>query len=379
MLSSLLLALSATIVSAVPASTHQDGNVNGTIPRPKVIFDNDWNSVGFVPFLQALKANWDVLGLVSDTSDSWALQCGLHALAILEVGDLECIPVYRGANYPLLNTPGLYRAWADVHGRLPWEGAFAPENQTKEALGNNPTSGDPNRISKSAFKEGYPNNTFASDISAAEFMVQQVRKYPGEVTIYSAGALTNIALAARIDPNFAKNTKGLVIMGGYLDGNLLQTTGSTRLADFQSDINLKMDPESSKIVLTSPFPKITINGNVANTLISTQEFLDEIYEVKNPYSELMHKHYGTEFPFWDETAAAVMVDPSIVKNSTQFYLDVDTSYGSPTYGNIHAYQKELAPRVQTLQLVDYILEIDVDAFKKQIKEAVQYPPTCGSF
>lgn len=379
MLSTLLLALSASIVSAVPASRHQHTQNNATTSRPKAILDNDWSTTGFIPFLQVLKANWDILGIVSDTSDSWALQCGLHALATLEVGDLGCIPVYKGADYPILSTPGLYTAWADVHGPLEWEGAFAPENQTNEALGNDPTSGDPNRISKSAFKEGYPNITFASDISAAEFMVQQVRKYPGQISIYSAGALTNIALAVRIDSNFAKNAKELVIMGGYIDVNLLQTTGSLLLADLQSDINLMIDPQGSKIALTAPFPKITIAGNAANTVISSQEFLDEIYEVKNPYTELMHEYYGTQFPFWDETAAAVMVDPSIVKNSTQFYLDVDTSYGSPSYGNIHAYQKALAPRVQTLQLVDYVLEIDADKLKRQIKESVQYPPKCGDF
>lgn len=377
MRSSLLLALSAALVSATPTSRHQERQTNVT--RPKVILDNDWSTAGFIPFLQVLKANWDILGIVSDTSNSWALQCGLHALATLEVGNLSCIPVYRGADYPILSTPGLYTAWADVHGPLEWEGAFAPMNLTNEALGNDPTSGDPNRISRSALKEGFPNTTFASDISAAEFMVQQVRKYPGEISIYAAGAMTNVALAARIDPNFARNAKELVIMGGYIDVNLLQTTGSLLLADLQSDINLMIDPEGSKIALTAPFPRIVIAGNVANQVMSTQDFLDEIYEVKNPYTELMHKYYGTEFPFWDETAAAVMVDPEIVRNSTQFYLDVDTSYGSPTYGNIHAYQKGLAPRVQTLQLVDYVLEIDGEALKEGIKEAVQYPPQCGDF
>jgi inosine-uridine nucleoside N-ribohydrolase len=46
-------------------------------------------------------------------------------------------------------------------------------------------------------------------------MIQQVRKYPGEVSIYSAGALTNIALAIRMDPDFAKNAKELIIMVRY--------------------------------------------------------------------------------------------------------------------------------------------------------------------
>ena len=96
-----------------------------------------------------------------------------------------------------------------VHGKLAWEGSFAPENLTYEALGNDPTSGDPTRVSKAALYEGYPNTTFASK-DAAWFMIQQVRKYPGQVSIYSAGALTNIALAIRMDPDFAKNAKELV-------------------------------------------------------------------------------------------------------------------------------------------------------------------------
>jgi inosine-uridine nucleoside N-ribohydrolase len=343
--------------------------------RPKVILDNDWSTAGFIPILQALKANWDVVGVVSDTANSWALQTGLHALATLEVGNLSCVPVYKGSDYPILNTPELLQTWELLHGELPWQGAFAPENLTNEALGNDPTSGDPNRISKSAFFEGYPNTTFASTtLSAAEFMVQQVRKYPGEITIYSAGALTNVALAVRLDATFAQNTRGLIVMGGYIDVNLLMTTGSVLLADLQSDINLIIDPEGSKIALTANFPNITLAGNVANQVMSDQAFLDDVHAVKNVYTDLVYKYYGTIFPFWDETAAAIMVDPNIVTNSTDFYVDVDTSYASPSYGNIRAYQKALAPKAQTLRKIKYPLSIDGAKLKSQIKASLQYPP-----
>jgi inosine-uridine nucleoside N-ribohydrolase len=79
-----------------------------------------------------------------------------------------------------------------------------------------------------------------------------------------------------------------------------------------------IDPEGSKIALTADFPDIIIAGNVANQVMSTQEFLDEVYEVKNPYSELMYKYYAAEafFPFWDETAMALLADPSINTNSS---------------------------------------------------------------
>lgn len=90
---------------------------------------------------------------------------------------------------------------------------------------------------KGAFAEGYPNGTLAGNNSAA-WMVDQVRKYPGEVMIYSGGALTNVALAVRLDSQFASLAKGLVIMGGYLDVTLLTTSGSVLQADLNSDVSI---------------------------------------------------------------------------------------------------------------------------------------------
>ena len=87
-------------------------------------------------------------------------------------------------------------------------------------------------------------------------------------------------------------------------------------ADINSDINLMIDPEATKIALTAAFPNIVIAGNVANQVTPTQGFLDEIYEVKNPYSQLMYDYYGTLFPFWDETAMAILVDPTIATNTS---------------------------------------------------------------
>lgn len=102
-----------------------------------------------------------------------------------------------------------------------------------------------------------------------------------------------------------------------------------------------IDPESAKIALTAPFPEIVIAGNVANQVPSTQAFLDEVHEVRNPLTQLFHDHYGTEFPFWDETAAAVMVDRGVVLNSTtgmdflsflySFHLSFLYSFSSPLY------------------------------------------------
>lgn len=226
-------------------------------------------------------------------------------------------------------------------------------------------------------------------------MVEMVHRYPGQVSIYSGGALTNIALAVRMDDKFASLAKNLVVMGGYIDVNLLQVSGSVNQNDINSDINLMIDPEAAKIAFTADFPDIIFAGNVANQVISSQAFLDEVYEVKNPYSELMYNYYGTSFPFWDETAAALLVDPTIVTNATTckytpipivsmyprlpssvVYVDVDTAYGSPSYGNIHAYQSALMP--PGLRNVTYVYSIDSDKLHTMIKRSVQYPRNCST-
>lgn len=164
------------------------------------------------------------------TANTWQHQTALHALATLEIGNLSCIPVYPGSTYPLVNTAARFQAWESIHGVLPWEGVFAPYNATAEALGSDPTSGDdPNRVVKGAFTEGFPNTTVVSGKSAATFMVEQVRKYPGQVSIYAAGALTNIALAVRMDDEFASLAKELVIMGGYVDVNMYEVSRTENL------------------------------------------------------------------------------------------------------------------------------------------------------
>lgn len=131
--SNLVLATAAVVAgtaAAAPTAGHQqqrsaaasNGTSAGSDSKPrKMILDNDWAPVAFIPILQALDAGWEVVGIVGDTADSWALQTSLHGLAGLELGNLsECIPVHKGADYPLINTPELFQVWETLHGKLPW-------------------------------------------------------------------------------------------------------------------------------------------------------------------------------------------------------------------------------------------------------------------
>jgi inosine-uridine nucleoside N-ribohydrolase len=89
--------------------------------------------------------------------------------------------------------------------------------------------------------------------------------------------------------------------------------------------------------------------------------------------------YLTDDPLWDETAAAVMVEPGLATNVTEFYVDVDTSYASPSYGTIHAYQEALKPAAQDLRKVRYVLEVDGEGVKESVRRAVLEPVSCADF
>ena len=74
-----------------------------------------------------------------------------------------------------------------------------------------------------------------------------------------------------------------------------------------------------------------------------------------------------------------MIDPSIITNTTSFYIDVDTAWSSPSYGNIHAYQEALAPKKQNLREVNMVVSVDGQRIKDFVKHSVQYPKACSDW
>jgi inosine-uridine nucleoside N-ribohydrolase len=74
---------------------------------------------------------------------------------------------------------------------------------------------------------------------AADFIIDQVRAAPGEITLIAVGPLTNIALAVRLYPALTTEVSDFVIMGGSSGrGNV------TPAAEF----NIAADPEAAAIV-----------------------------------------------------------------------------------------------------------------------------------
>jgi inosine-uridine nucleoside N-ribohydrolase len=181
--------------------------------------------------------------------------------------------------------------------------------------------------------------------------------------------MTNVALAVRLDPTFAADAKELVFMGALIDTNMMAATGN---ADYASDFNLIFDPEAAHIALTAPWPKITAVGNVSNGVLMTRKLMDEIASVKTPLTEYLSRYF-IELPLWDEMAAAIALDPSLVTKSAEVVMDVDLA-DDVDYGHAHVWSEALAPKDMGLRKVTVVQAIDGDRFLKGFIKAAQFEP-----
>jgi len=191
--------------------------------------------------------------------------------------------------------------------------------------------------------------------SAADFIIKMVHRYPGEVTIWAGGPLTNIALALRLDPEVATLARQLVLMGSgmYSDQGGIGGGGGRR------EFNWWFDPEAVRIVMRSPWKKITITPiDVSVKTRLSRQMIAEIGKTQTPVAQYLAKFAEPEY-MWDELAAAALIDPSIITRTQQLYVDIDVSHG-PSYGETLFWgRKAELPPYESLATVQF----DVNAPK----------------
>jgi inosine-uridine nucleoside N-ribohydrolase len=316
------------------------GRLLGDEPPKFVIFDNDF----YGPASSDLQAaallltnpKAKVLGLTVVTGDGWRDEETAHTLRLLEILRREDVPVVPGATFPLVNTQVRQQAWEKSFGLIPWKGAW----NTKDGPIPNYKSHGPFEIPP--LEEGLPTLKPSNEIGA-EFLIHQVRAHPHQVTIISAGPMTNLALAIRLDPEFASLAKELIFKGGYIGAGISRATGNP---DFVSDFNLLFDPEATQIFITAAWPKITSVADVTNdpALLFSDEVIQEIGQAKTPLSEYVTKYAEKGVPPWDELTVRIYLDPTLITNQKEVLMDVDVSHG-PGYGSARIYADSVAPHL----------------------------------
>lgn len=292
-------------------------SLSGQQKKIKVIADQDSGGpqgTNLLSLLMLLRApEIDLLGITTVSGDQWVEPATVFALWATEQAGRTDVPVIKGAENPLVNTPREVELREALYGSyVGWHGSFNPDA--------------PKASETWAPPGGYP-KVKARAGRAADFIIDTIHANPGEVVLYCAGPLTNVAVAVRMDPTIVAQVKAIYIMGGSSDGG--------------PELNWWWDPEAASIVLHEPWKEIVVSPFEAGAQAwSSAALMERIVKAGGPLAEHVKKIYldapppaGTSMwsMMWDEVMVASLIDPAVIKKSETMYLDVDISHG-PKYG-----------------------------------------------
>lgn len=303
------------------------------MPRRKVIIDQDamgpatTNLQSIALLLNA--PDVEVLGICVPTGDHWRDHQVRHALRLLEIMGRTEIPVVPGAVTPLVNTPADTAAWERTHGKLVYKGAWDIERAGRWADARHTPD----------LPEGNPTTAPLRE-HAASFIARLARAHPGEISLWCAAPLTDVALALQLEPDLPALVRELHFMGGAFHP-------ATDAREFRHsprrEFNLRFDAEAARAVLRAKWQHVTCSPiDVSNHTRASEEIFRAIARADTPYARYLDRYGQRDRPMWDEVAAASWIDPSIVAHIDELFLDVNLDRG-PAYGDTLSWEPGREP------------------------------------
>ncbi|WP_144558957.1 nucleoside hydrolase [Shouchella miscanthi] len=288
--------------------------------------------------LAANDRDTELLGITTVNGNVSLQQATTNTLNVLALVGKMC-PVVKGAETPLLR----------------------PSHFEKSVHGENGLGG--------ALQDVEP-STLPSPGFAPDFMIEQARRYPGEVTFVMTGPLTNLALAVKKCPDLPQLLSKVVYMGGaaFTYGNI------TPAAEY----NMYVDPEAARIVLQAGFTSLTQIGlDVTRQALLTRTHIDSLQTSKvKHFVKTSTAHYIERYEQRNGVAACALHDPLAVAYAirpdlceTKFlYTDIETTSRLCDGQTIC----DLQDRLQEKPNVHVALKVDVDAFISYFLTTIQH-------
>ena len=228
----------------------------------------------------------DVLAITTVAGNQTLEKVTRNALRIAKLAHLDHVPIAAGAARPLLRDQIVVAA--NIHGESGLDGTTLPEADYRVDCRH-----------------------------AAELIVETIMAEPEKsVTLVPIGPLTNIALAARLEPKIVDRVKEVVLMGGgFHIGNVKP------MAEF----NIENDPEAAYIVFEEKWPIVMVGLDLTYQALATKDVKEKIARIDTPcaqfitqvltrFSENYKRSKGfDEPPVHDPCAIAYVIDPSIIQ------------------------------------------------------------------
>ena len=316
-----------------------------------IIFDTDFampptdDALALMLALQSPELN--ILGITTVAGHSSLERATSDVLRMLEIAERIDIPVYEGADLPLVHRISNFA--------VNKYGSWYSDAPPPEPYG------------------GYAKKKIENQ-SAAVYIEKKVLANPGEITIVALGPLTNIAQAIQNNPDFAKKVKRLFIMGGAIAS---LPDGSGNITP-NAEYNFWVDPEAARITLRSGIPIELSPLNVSRKSALTRDWYEKMVAVKTPLTDLLKIGLGPRFKedpdrvwlMYDQITIASLIDPSLVV-SKKMYVDVndnhDISYGVSIAGS------EVWPGAEGAQKMNVQYDLDWPRFMQLFIKRLQQP------
>jgi len=252
-----------------------------------------------------------------------------NTLRLLSIGKLEHVPVYVGAEQPLVGP--VIRGDGDQIVKMPF-----PESRIK-----------------------------VQEKHAVDFLIDYYLGGFGENTIYMPiGPLTNLALALRIEPRLREHIPEIVTMGGAY---------ATSFAEF----NIKADPEAAYIVYNAGIPITMVGLEVTDMAKIYPRDVESIRKIQTPWAvaaaDIMdivvdihvNKHGLDGALIFDACAVAAAIEPEILE-TRKMHVDIELT-GAHTRGCTVADDRSLNKKTAN---VDVGVGINRDRFIEIMHEGL---------
>lgn len=261
----------------------------------KVLIDSDTGLDDAMALVHGfLSDEIEIIGITSVFGNGEMVDCAYHALEIINIMG-KSVPVIKGAGEPLIGGCG---AASHVHG------TYARGPLGKLDLEDQITPG-----------------------YAPVWMLEQIQRYGEELTIVAMGRLTNLALAARIDPDLMRKVGHIYWMGGSVE-----VAGNTGVL---AEANAHGDPEAAKIVCTSNLPLTILPLDATMSALITDADVEAMKAVQHPGVQYLTEIVPYYIDFYEtmlgtrECVAhcglllALVMDPSLITKAYHLPADVE--------------------------------------------------------
>lgn len=167
------------------------------------------------------------------------------------------------------------------------------------------------------------------DIGAEEFIIEQVLRYPNQVSIAALGPLTNLARALDKEPKIQDKVKEIVFMGGnaFCSGNATPT----------AEANMLSDPEAADKVLGANWPMTMVGLDVTHKTLLSRDTLNRISLFRLPLNDFVMEAYQFYQDFFmkankidgtfvhDSSVIAYLIDRNLYK-TVEYPVRVETQH-----------------------------------------------------